>query len=341
MPTDTPKITLEEVAQRSGVSITTVSRVINASRPVGKDAEQRVKHAMKELGFAPGKRAKAHAKPTTVVLITEDVLNPASTAILAGAQDEADKLSIGLLTLHINKKPGMQKPSINLLPYLSCDAVILMHLYIEPDEIRKLCKDRNMPIILLERILDAPHVHCIDTNREKGMYQAAKYLISLNHKEIAYISCQIGEHTTIRLRGVQKALAEAGLTLEPHFQQWCSPSIEGGFQAASTILSRSSPKYPTAIIVFSDLLAIGAMRAVRACGFRIPDDISVVGFDNIYFTSYTNPPLTTVSQPLHEVGQLAVRKIYDSVHGYGSEIQGFTLLDCSLVVRESTGLRSR
>ncbi len=337
MSNDTPKITLEDIAERSGVSITTVSRVINASRPVGKATERRVKKVIEELGFTPKKRPSIRTQPATIAFVTEDVQNPASTAMLAGAQDEADKLGMALVPLYINKKHGMHEPSLNLLGNLSLDAIVLMHLQIEPEELRRLYHYDNIPIVLLERIVDSPCVHCIDADRETGMFQAAKYLISLKHSRIGYISCQMGKISEIRLRGVQRALTEAGLSLAPQLLQWGAPSIEGGFQAAGTMLRNSLENPPSAIIVFSDLLAIGAMRAVRAAGFRIPEDISIIGFDNIYFSPYTNPPLTTVSQPLTYFGQLAVRKIYEHLQGYEPNIQGFTFLECPLVVRESTG----
>ncbi len=337
MTEELPRITLEDIAERSGVSISTVSRVVSASRSVGRDSAIRVKKAMEELGFEPKKRVRAQAKPVTIALIMPDTLNPALTAIEIGAQAEAVRLGIGLLILRISDNPDVQRPSLNLLSHLPIDAVIFLSRQIEPEDIRKRCRRREMPIVVLERVVDSAHVHCIDTDRENGMYQAAKYLISLGHRHIAYIASQFGEFSEIPFRGARRAFTEAGLTLAPDFLRWCAPTIEGGFQAASTLLRLPSGNHPTAVLIFSDLLAIGVMRAIQTFGFSIPGDISVVGFDNNCFSPYTNPPLTTVAHPQAQIGQLAVQTLYDSLNGYNVKQGGLTLLECPLIVRESTG----
>lgn len=327
------KPTLENIAAHSGVSVATVSRVINRSGPVSKDLEVKVKEAMQALG-------KEKTRPDFVAFIIPEVLNPANTQIIAGVYEEADKLGICVTTLNVSEMPGNQQNNLKMLRHFVFDGVILFHEQITPDLLRREYHlDKDVPIVVVGRESKFPDVFCINTDREAGMYQATKYLLSLNHKNIAYLSGpQEWELSQIRLQGMQRALTEAGLTLKPQLHRWVIPSIESGYQVTGNLLQLTPEERPTAIVAFNDLMAIGALHAVRSAGFQVPADISVVGFDNIYITPHTNPPLTTVSQPKHQMGQLAIEKIYNILNGYDTETGGITLLECPLVVRESTAL---
>lgn len=334
MAKDKSNVTLEDVAEHSGVSVATVSRVINASKPVSKDLESRVKKAMKDLDFEP-KHFKERVKTQVIAFITLDILNPANTTIITGAQETANKLGLGLMTLNISEES--QQQNLKLLKHFHFDAIILLHTTIMPEHIFALFSEFNLPMVVLGTFVESPRVHCINTDRETGIYQATRYLLSLGHKKIAYLSGPPEwELSQVRLQGIQRALEEAGLTLDTELYRWCFPTIESGFQAASSILSQASGKRPSAIIAFNDLVAIGAMHAIRTFGLSVPADISVVGFDNIYLSAHTNPPLTTIAQPKYQIGQLAVQKIQSSLSGNELDKGGFTLLECPLVVREST-----
>ena len=336
MEKDSSKITLEEIAELSGVSISTVSRVMNDSRAVGRETEARVRKAMEELGVEPQKRVKPRKRPISVVMIMPDTENPALAMIEAGARKEAERLGMSFLIIRLNDEPWSQNSSIHMLSHIPVDAVIIRPYQIDPADVRGLCGRRSLPVVVLERIMQVPYVHSIDTDREGGMYQATKYLLSLNHRHVAYIAAQMGEFSTPPLRGVRRALHDAGLSLDADFLRWCAPSIEGGFQAASSFLQDLSEKRPSAILVYSDFLAIGVMHAVQTLGFKIPQDISVVGFDNNCFSLHMNPPLTTVAHPQQHMGQLAVKKVHEMLR-QADEQEGFTLLECPLMVRGSTG----
>jgi LacI family transcriptional regulator len=218
--------------------------------------------------------------------------------------------------------------------------LIIFHEQVDAaDLVAEYSLDADLPIVLIGRAVQAARAYCINTDRETGMYQATKYLLSLNHTRIAFLSGPPEwELSQVRLRGIQRALAEAGRHLHPHLHRWVIPSIETGFQATGNLLQLAPDERPTAILAFNDLMAIGALHAVRSSGLSLPGDVSVVGFDDIYITPHTNPPLTTVAQPKFQIGQLAVQKISNVLHGYDAETRGVTLLECPLVVRESTAL---
>ena len=335
------KPTLEDIASHSGVSLATVSRVINNSSPVSRDLESRVRKAMKELGFHP-KRSKARSRPDIIAFVVSEVVDPAIATAVKGAQEEADRLGVCLVVLNVSRSPGSRKYNLKLFKHMPFDGVIIMHGDIEPADIFELSNRQDIPCVLLGREVSSPQVHCINMDREDGLYQATKYLISLNHKDIAYLSGPLEwEVCTIRLRGIQRALTEAGLSLNPDFYRWSFTSLEDGFQVVSSMLNLSSGKRPTAIITFNDVMAIGALHAIQAFGLTVPDDISVIGFDDIYLSLHTNPPLTTISHPKYQMGQLAIQKIYNNLNGYETETGGFTFLECPLVVRKSTALCKR
>jgi len=326
-----PKPTLENIAAHSGVSVATVSRVLNRSGAVSKDLELRVKDAMQALG-------KETSRVYTLAFVIPEVLNPANTQIMAGVYEEAEKLSISVLTLNVSENASSQQNNLKLLKQFLVDGLIIFHEQVEPEKlIAEYNLDEDLPIVLVGRAIQSPRVYCINTNRETGMYQATKYLLSLNHKRIAFLSGPPEwELSQARLKGIQRALDEAGLNLHPRLHRWVIPSIETGFQATGNLLQLPPEERPTAILAFNDLMAIGALHAVRSNGLLLPHDVSVVGFDDIYITPHTNPPLTTVAQPKFQIGQLAVQKISNVLNGYDAETGGVTLLECPLVVREST-----
>jgi DNA-binding LacI/PurR family transcriptional regulator len=334
-PIKNTSVRLEDVAAYCGVSVATVSRVLNASKPVSKELEKKVTQAFQELGFTP-KRPYARATRPVIAFLTMEILNPATTTVLVGAQEEADRHGIGLIILNIQEQ--FQEENLCLLRQFDVAGVVLLHASIPPEAIWDAIPYFSGPFVALGRSVDSPRIHCIDTDRETGMYQATKYLLSLNHTRIGYLDGPSGrELSETRLRGIRRALGEAGQALDQDLYRWCFPTtIEGGFQIASSVLSYPVGKRPTALLAFNDLIAIGAIHAARTFRLAVPQDVSIVGFDNIYLAAHTNPPLTTVAQPKYQIGQLAVQKITNSINGQDTDQSGFTLLECPLVVREST-----
>ncbi len=336
MPKERVKATLEDIAALSGTSVATVSRVVNASSPVSKDLEQRVKQAMDELGFEP-KPPKERTKPYILAFITPGVVDPTGAAIIHGAQEEANRLGLCLVVIDVTEKQGYPVQNLQLFKHLSFDGVIIDHGRLDPEEFVRDYNLSHVPVIVISRHIDSPHFYCINSDRENGMYQATRYLLSLNHKEIAYLGADSTLYISqTRLQGIIRALAEADLPLKDEYYRIGTGTIDGGFEGATGLLNQADNRRPTALLCYNDLVAIGAMHAVRSFGLTVPVDISVIGFNETYFTPHTNPPLTTVSQPKIREGQLAVQKIYNNLHGYDTNKSGYMLLECPLVVREST-----
>lgn len=331
------KPTLEDVAKYCGVSIATVSRVINQSSPVSKDLELRVRKAIKELGFTP-RQWKDFAATKTIILIIPDILNPYYAEIVNAAQEEADRQGMALVILDVSENPELQKQHLSILANWLFDGLIVAGTSIPSAIFEHIHTQYSVPIVI-SRSLETPSFPSINPDYKTSTYQAAKYLLSLNHTRIAFISGPPDwTASKVRLNSVETALDEAGLTLPAPLYRWCYPSIEEGAQITRELVSLPPEQRPTAILAFNDLIAIGALRAIHTCGLQVPRDISVIGYDDIEMAAYTIPSLTTIAQPAYRIGQLAIKKICDILEG-GVEMNGSSVyLECPLILRESTGV---
>jgi DNA-binding LacI/PurR family transcriptional regulator len=173
---------------------------------------------------------------------------------------------------------------------------------------------------------------------QNATYRATRHLLDLHHTRIAFIAGpSTSEAALARRRGIEAALAEAGLALPG---EWCVsslPDVNGGFLATSALLALPSEHRPTAVIAYNDIMALGALHAARAHHLRVPDDLSVVGFDDIAMAAHANPPLTTISQPKYRLGRVAMRLVRHMMEGQRPPGEGYTLMESPLIVRESTG----
>jgi DNA-binding LacI/PurR family transcriptional regulator len=196
--------------------------------------------------------------------------------------------------------------------------------------------EQGVPIVTVGRELPHPNVSIVSTNVYDGAYQATKHLLDLGHQRLGFItgSPRVGIGQP-KVQGCRAALAERGLTLEAELIVESDLSVRNGYLAMQFLLRTSSP--PTAVIAITDAVAIGAMGAVAAEGRSIPDDISIVGFNDISYAASVHPALTTVQEPMYELGALAARVLLDTIR-QGKNVQPVrTMLDCALIIRGSTG----
>jgi DNA-binding LacI/PurR family transcriptional regulator len=320
--------TLDDIAAHSGVSAATVSRVLNRSGSVSKALAIKVNQSLRELGF------KQAIKGFLAILVP-DLSSLTVADKLTGVYSEAEKLGYTVVPIHIGNSKEVTERNLQLIKVLGFDALIILKDRLDPEELREQYQLGAVPIVLVNHRVNQPHVHCIDIDRDIGMYKAAKYLMSLGHRKIAYFSAPLDSLVAIdRKKGIEKALNEAG---QSYIIRQADASVESGFQMTGTLLNDSHSEKPTAIIAFDDLVAVGCLNALNLSGYKIPEDISLIGFDDLFITRHTNPPLTTVHQPWHRMGQLAVTKIDNILAGRDTDLGGLTILECPLIVRESTG----
>jgi DNA-binding LacI/PurR family transcriptional regulator len=199
---------------------------------------------------------------------------------------------------------------------------------------------RGLVVVALQFDGDDPHIGVIRTNREAGGYVATRHLLDLGHHAIGHLTdaSAYARRPAERTAGYRRAMAEAGIEVRPEWIVTGANTLAGGDASMRELLERPGPR-PTAVFAFNDLMAIGALHALRTSGLRVPDDMAVVGFDGIDLGAFTTPELTTVEQPRSEVGQRAVGLVLDWLDGTPSGPTQVTL-PVRLVVRESCGASS-
>jgi DNA-binding LacI/PurR family transcriptional regulator len=333
-----PRPSLHNVAQHAGVSPATVSRVLNNTAPVRDGVRSRVLAAINELGYAPtiGRGARRGVE-NAIALLIPDILNPFFAEMMRGIQDEATLLGYLPILYDSTEDIAREQQLLRMFANQPLRGIILGGSRLAATDLLAFCRQTTLPLVLLNRTAHHPRVACILTDMEEGAWRAARHLIDLHHTRIAFLSGPYkSEQSQARRRGVERALAEVGLTLRP---EWCpasSPNMDGGFQTMSALLALPIDERPTAVIAYNDLMALGVLHAIRAHHLRVPEDISVIGTDDIAIAAHANPPLTTISQPKYRMGRMAVQVLQRMIQGRPPPEEGYTLMETALVVREST-----
>jgi LacI family transcriptional regulator len=312
--------------------------VLRNTGPVSQELRKRIETATIALGYAPRSGSK-HPGEGTLALLLGDLLNPYFPEIVRGVQEEADNCGMVLSIYNMTDHRLRQNQLLRKLSKPPVEGVILTGTSPFP-ELLDWQQRHKVPLVLLNRRVCQSGVHCIIVDFENAMYRATQHLLSLDHTRIGHLaSPSTGEIAQARQRGIEAALAEAGLTLRPEWRPIVPPGteVEGGFQAMRALLDLPVGERPTAIIAFNDIIALGALHAVRAHGLRVPQDISIVGVDDIAVAAHTYPPLTTIGQPKYRMGKLAVQTLRRMSEGRLSSANNCTLLESPLIVRESTG----
>ena len=339
MGAEKPRPNLSDVARLAEVSPATVSRVLNQTAPVSASVRERVLAAVSNLGYQA-----LHTSPTfairrdTIALLIPDILNSYFTEIVRGVQDEASLSHYLPLLLDTAEDPNREAECLRILIGQSVSGIIACGSRLPLDDLTTIRRHMDTPMVVINHCVDLPNVGCIMVDLETGVYRAARHLLDLNHTRIAFLPGPAASETSQRRRhGLEAALAEADLALKP---EWCPasfPDVDGGFQAMSAILAISPAQRPTAVITHNDLMALGVLYAIRTHHLRVPEDISVIGIDNIHMAAHANPPLTTLSPPKHRMGRMAMQMLKRLIDGKSAPDPGYTLVECPLIVRESTG----
>lgn len=305
--------TMKEVAERAGVSLTTVSHVINNTRFVSEGVTLRVKAAMQELDYRPNELARSlrRGQTNTIGLILPDSSNPyfaeIGQAIESYAFDSGYSVILGNTAGEIKKEDHY----ITVLITKQVAGIIFVATGDRTASVKELLA-QNFPVVLVDRDLDDIQVDAVLLDNHQCGYIATKHLIELGHECIGLITGPF--HLTPsadRIIGYKDALAEANLKCDDQLIIKGNFHPKSGYEAANMLLTL--PNRPTAIFAVNDLMAMGVIRAAAEHGLKVPDDLAIVGFDDIELASYTIPPLTTISQPINEMGQIAVELLTERI----------------------------
>jgi LacI family transcriptional regulator len=331
--------TIKDVALHAGVSVTTVSHVVNDTRHVSKEGRARVETAIRALGYVPSAVARSLKSNTTRTLgmLTPNSSNPYFAEIVRVVEDRCFAAGYTLILCNTEDESPRQRVYLKVLGERRIDGLIVVSTGDDEALVSQL-RGLPMPTVLLDREIDDPGCDLVETAHMDGGVLAVRHLLSLGHSRIACIGgpdfVTAGEQ---RIAGWRLALAESGAAPEGDALLWRGGfTSQGGYEAMQAILrGEHGGACPTAVFVCNDLMAIGALRAVHESGLRVPDDISIVGFDDIELSAYTSPPLTTVAQPKDRIGALAVDMLLERVSGRRLEARK-VMLQPTLHVRAST-----
>ncbi len=330
--TKTP--TIYDVAELSGVSISTVSRVINAPDKVNSDTRSSVFKAIDELGFVPKAEARARALQTTarVGVVTPFFTAPSFVQRLRGIATALARTKYELVVYTVDSGDRLQG-YLSALPLTgNIDGLIIMSLQVQEAEAQRLLEN-HIPTVLIE--YPQPRLNSVEIDDVAGGKLAGKYLLKKGHRRIAFLGDtdvpEFGIHPiSLRLVGLRQALAEAGLSLPDEFVRLAPYSQEQTRKVAREMLTAAEP--PSAVFAATDFQALGVIKAARQMGLRVPEDLAVVGFDDLDLAEYLN--LTTVRQHLDESGRLAVEILLAHIADSSRPVQ-HVQLPLELVERET------
>ncbi|EAR09477.1 LacI family DNA-binding transcriptional regulator [Reinekea blandensis] len=304
---------IKDVAKEAGVSVSTVSRVINNSASVVPDKRQAVLVAMEKLKYQPNTLARALVsnRSDCVGLLVGEIDSPFFAQLMAGVHRvvmEAGKHVIVTAGYH---QPDLERKAIQFMQERRCDALIIHSKAIPDDELIELLK-LDTPVFLINRVIVGWEDRCVYLDNEYGAYLATRHLLSRGHRSIAYIGTNIAiEDGESRLAGYRKALEEADIVYDDRMVVKAFPDEEGGNYAMSEVMSRDLGI--TALFAYNDAMAAGAMVMLQDSGRAIPQEVSVVGFDDVILARILKPHLTTIRYPINEMGALAAKLALSSM----------------------------
>ncbi len=330
---------LLDVARHAGVSSATVSRVLNNTAPVGEEVRDRVLASVSALGYHASAGPPSSVMENALALLVPDILNPYFTEVARVIQREASADRYLPLMLDTAEDPQREMEFLRMLVGQRVCGIIACGSRISSSDLVAIRNHLTVPMVMINRNVRLPQVSCIVLEMENATGRAARHLLELNHTRIAYLpGPSLSETSQRRRRGIETALNEAGLTLRAEHCPVSYPDVDGGFQAMSALLALAPTHRPTAVIAYNDLMALGVLHAVRAHHLRVPEDISVIGIDNISMAEHANPPLTTIAQPRERIGRLAMQIMRRMIKGEPPPEEGYTLIECPLMIRESTAV---
>lgn len=324
-----PRVTMAEIAAAADVSVPTVSKVLNGRFDVAPDTRQRVEDVLDVSGYARGKRRQAELPRLVELVFTE--LGPYASEIIRGASEAA--LARGCrLTVNALSDEKSEQAWIGNLERSNADGVVLAMADLS-EGISLRLRNLATPVVIVDPVGDPPaSIHSVGVNNWTGGMRATEHLIELGHRRIGLIGGRARKLCNqARLDGYRAAFEHAGLPVDPALIVMGNPDHTTALAAARTMLDRGDR--PTAIFATSDLHAMGVYEAARLHGLRLPDDLSIVGFDDIPMAAWASPPLTTMRQPLAEIAALAVRMLLDP---HAGDLSHRVELATKLVVRGST-----
>jgi len=332
------KLTIKDIARQADVSIATVSMILNnKDASISAATKERVLKIIKDNDFISNKVARSLVtrQTNTIGLIIPDIANPFFPELARGAEDKASETGYNIIFCNTDDDPDKEEKYINMLAEKMVDGIIFTQSAKRTGDIGGI--DRTaIPIILIDRNTESQNIKgkVLVANID-GAYRAVGHLLEKGYRKIVFISGELTTRTALdRLTGYQKALRDYGVAFDERYVRAGHFRSEWGEEAIRQILDERLPF--DAVFGGNDLIAISAVKILKNAGYKIPGDVGVVGFDDIYMAKMVEPELTTVRQPNYEMGYKAVELLVKVLEEPGQAIDNCIILNTELIVRKST-----
>ena len=331
-------MTISDVARLAGVSSMTVSRVMNDSAGVKPDTRRRVEEAIAELGYVPNRLARglSRQRTGTLAVIVPDVANPFFTLVVRGAEDIARRAGYRVILCDTRADIVAEQEVIEEMIAHRVEGILIAPVSDRSrDHLRRLAKF-GVPFVLVDRTVPGIDSDAVLGDSEEGARQLVDHLISHGHRRIGMI-VESNDVSTARdrRRGYEAALAAAGIPIDPALVANAAVDPTGGLDGMQQLLALDDR--PTAVFTVNNLVAVGAIEAVRAAGLEVPDDMALVCFDDIELASRLYPFLTVMEQPAETFGTLGAQLLIERLEGRGPERRRSVVLPAEFLIRKSCG----
>ncbi|CAM3102561.1 MULTISPECIES: substrate-binding domain-containing protein [Vibrio] len=327
--------TMKDLAKLAGVSTSTVSHVINKTRFVSDEIAERVNKAAQELNYAPSALARSLKmnRTKTIGMLMTTSTNPFFGEVVKGVERNCYQQGYNLILCNTEGDHERMKASINTLLQKRVDGIILMCSTLVGERIDEFERYPDIPVVVMDWGPMLFSSDKIQDNSLLGGYMATKHLIESGHKEIGCITGPLNHHQAqMRYEGYKRALREANLEIHPEWVMESNFECQGGYDTFIKLMKLNS--LPSALFVSNDMMAMGVINAANENNLSIPDDISIIGYDDIHIAKFMSPSLTTIHQPKYRLGKAAVDTLLKKINKLSNEPE-IIQLEPTLIVRKS------
>jgi LacI family transcriptional regulator len=328
--------TIRDVAREAGVSVSTVSRVLNDSGPVKPATRQRIRDVAQRLRFTPNTTARSLSmrRTSTLGVLLPDVYGEFFSEVIRGIDQTAQQHGFHVLISGAHNEPAEVDAAVRAMRG-RVDGLLLMAAELDPDVLAHNLPDR-VPAVLINARHDTTQFDTINIDNFGGAVVMTQHLLRLGHREIRMVGGPARNRDAAeRERGFRYALQQAGITPRAEWVLAGNFTEASGYSAVETLLSEETP--PTAIFAANDSMAVGALSAARNRGLRVPEDVAVVGFDDIPIAEFVNPPITTVRVAIAKLGSCAAERLVQCIRAHNRHERQHEVQPTELVVRSSCG----
>lgn len=331
---------MKDIAKRCGVSITTVSRALRDKDDISVETKREILRVANEMEYTANipARVLAGGRSNTIGLIVADNSNPYFAKLILGIEDIAKKNDFGVILYNTNEDPELEFQGIRMLSEKRVDGLIITSIRTGKESLLSL-QSKGIPFILLNRYVEDFETDWVRSDNIYGAYHLTKMLCSLGHKRILHITGS-DDISSVRERiiGYKNALIEHQIDFDEQLVKRCNLKLDGGYQATKEVLSTMDP-LPTSIFAYSDLIAVGAMKAIYENKLKIPEEIALVGYDNIEYSEFLEPALTTVDQYAFKIGQKGMKILIEKIYNPKEKPweMKHLIIKPKMLIRESSG----